>query len=192
MPSRARRLGRTLRGLKSTTACLRSAPAQDPLRRPGRRSAHIPPAPAGSPRSAKPRRVAAKRHRRNQLRREPRSAWRFRPADSRIRIQEHELTSGHRREGAAEKGPAGSGERTARSTVGPGLGEAERRQPGGPQPRPVEPNPPAPLAVGPSSSASSTTTRATGATTSWATRSPRRSRYASRPRLTSATLSSPR
>src|SRR5690606_37060034 len=58
--------------------------------------------------------------------------------------------------------------------------------------RPVEPKPPSPRALSGRVSTSSSTTRRTGAITSWAMRSPRRSVMGSCPRLISSTCTSPR
>src|SRR5690606_21283027 len=59
-------------------------------------------------------------------------------------------------------------------------------------PVPVDPKPPAPRALPGSSSTTSHVTRTTGATTSCAMRMPRSITTGSAPRLTSATLTSPR
>ena len=58
--------------------------------------------------------------------------------------------------------------------------------------RPVEPKPPAPRSVAPSSSTSRNSARSTGAGTSWAIRSPRRTSNGSAPRLARITFTSPR
>ena len=58
--------------------------------------------------------------------------------------------------------------------------------------RPVEPKPPAPRRVESSSSTSRKPARSTGAGTSWAMRSPRRTSNGSSPRLARITFTSPR
>ena len=60
------------------------------------------------------------------------------------------------------------------------------------QSRPVEPKPPLPRTVSPTRDTSLKAARSTGATTSWATLSPRLISTASRPRLTTRILTSPR
>ena len=74
--------------------------------------------------------------------------------------------------------------------VAAGLVPAGDQRP--PQPCPVDPNPPAPRAVSSRSSTSAQHACVTGATTSWAMRSPRRMIKSSDPRLIKITLTSPR
>src|ERR1700675_2421938 len=57
---------------------------------------------------------------------------------------------------------------------------------------PVEPKPPCPRSVSPSAATETTSTWATGATTSWAMRSPRRTVKASAPKLARSPMTSPR